>query len=113
MFFYYMQDAVASEMQSYRFAGAHPVRLSNALPLPFRSFATAVVIAAILRTCPGTVTLHWALGATVSRVLGQQLLAGFSLIGFAQSEKRHSFTVPLNFVPKSHAVPAHDLELCD
>ena len=43
----------------------------------------------------------------------KQLLAGLSPVGFRENEKRCRFAVPLNSVPKSFAVPAHDFELCD
>ena len=46
-------------------------------------------------------------------VLFEQLLAGCSLISFAQSETGSYFAIPTNPLPKSFAVPAHDLELCD
>ena len=38
---------------------------------------------------------------------------GLSLVGFLQSKKGCRFAVPVNPAPKSFAVPAHDLELCD
>jgi hypothetical protein len=46
-------------------------------------------------------------------VLLKQFLAGFSLVGFLQSEKRRGLTVPLNLMPEPFEVLAHDLELCD
>jgi hypothetical protein len=39
-----------------------------------------------------------------------QFLADFPLIGFLQSEKGCGSAVPSNAMPKSFAVPAHDLE---
>jgi hypothetical protein len=43
----------------------------------------------------------------------EHLLAGFSLVSFLQRKTRSGFTIPPNSVPKSFAVPEHDLERAD
>jgi hypothetical protein len=43
----------------------------------------------------------------------EELLAGFSLVGFLQGKEGRGFAVPSDFVPKSFSVSAHDLERGD
>jgi hypothetical protein len=55
-----------------------------------------------------------ALGECLFQLSGvQQLLAGFSLVGFVRSEKARGLAIPSNSVPKSFAFPANGLEQAD
>ena len=43
----------------------------------------------------------------------EELLFGFLFLGFTQRDYGCGFAVPVNFVPESFAVPAHDFERAD